>query len=119
MRFLIELYGFPLRTTDLAINLKRSKLFEVFLAKGEPAPPCPWHKLRQRCRIFQLLLLAPIPPSHKVEGHRMNYAPAANDKGKPAECALPKLKPGPSSVEGRNVLVFCGKRREIEFYQRV
>lgn len=94
MRFLIELYGFPLRTTDLAINLNSSKLFEVSLAKGEPSPPCPWHKLRQRCRIFQLLL-APIPPSHKVEGHRMNYVKQPDYKGKPVERALPKLKTNP------------------------
>ena len=94
MRFLIELYGFPLRTTDLAINLNCSKLFEVFLAKGEPSPPCPWHKLRQRCRIFQLLL-APIPPSHKVEGHCMNYVKQPHYKGKPVECTLPKLNTNP------------------------
>lgn len=94
MRFLIELYGFPLRTTDLAVNLNRSKAFEVFLAKGEPSPSCPWHKLRQGCRIFQLLL-APLPPSHKFEGHCMNYGKQPYYKGKPVECTLPKLNTDP------------------------
>lgn len=94
MRFLIELYGFPLRTTDLAINVNRSKLFEVPLAEGEPSPPRPWHKLRGRRRVFQLLP-PPIPPSHKVEGHRINSAEPPNYKGKPVEHAPPKLKDQP------------------------
>lgn len=94
MRFLIELYGFPLRTTDLAINVNHSKLFEVSLAKGEPSPSCPWHKLRQRCRIFQLLL-APIPPSHKVEGHRMNYVKATQLQRETCGMHTTKIKDQP------------------------
>lgn len=81
MRFLIELYGFPLRTTDLAVSVK---LWEVSAVKGEPSPPCPGHKL----------LLAPLPPSGKAEGQPRNYE-NETPQLQPVECTLPKLKTKP------------------------
>lgn len=104
MRFLIELYGFPLRTTDLAVSgLNHSKLWDVSPVKGEPSPLCPGHEPRQ-------LLLAPLPPSHKAEGQPRNYVKHPSCKGKPVECTLPKLKTKPRFIGGTYMLVSGGER---------
>lgn len=89
MKFLIELYGFPLRSTDLTISVNHSKVWEASPVKGEPSPPCPGHELRQ------LLLLASLTPSHEAEGQPRNYVEHPSCKGKPVECTLPKLKTNP------------------------
>lgn len=53
----------------------------------------PHHVLSiNRGRDVSQLLLAPIPPSHKVEGHCMNYGKQLSYKGKPVECTLLELK---------------------------